>query len=98
MKNIASLRVVTFLEGISFLALLLVAMPLKYLFNLPLAVQVAGGLHGLLFLGLGLSLYQAHVDHGWRLSRLVLLFLISFVPGSFFWMDRRIVEWAEEQA
>lgn len=97
MKDVTALRVVTFLEGISFLVLLFVAMPLKYLFDLPLTVRVAGGLHGLLFLGLGLSLYQAHVDHGWRLSRLVLLFLISLVPGSFFWMDKRIVEWAEEQ-
>lgn len=98
MKNVTALRVVTFLEGISFLALLFVAMPLKYLFDLPLAVRIAGGLHGLLFLGLGLSLYHAHVDHGWRPSRLVFLFLISLVPGSFFWMDTRIVEWAEEQA
>ena len=98
MKDVAALRVVTFLEGISFLILLVVAMPLKYLFDLPLAVRVAGGLHGLLFLGLMLSLYHVQVDHGWSRSRLLILTLMSFVPGSFFWMDERIQEWAREGA
>ena len=36
-------------EGVSFLVLLLVAMPLKYLANMPMAVTIVGGLHGILF-------------------------------------------------
>jgi len=98
MKDVAALRVVTFLEGISFLVLLFVAMPLKYLLDLPLAVRVAGGLHGLLFLGLALSLYHAHVDYGWSRSRLLVLLGLSLVPGSFFWMDERIVAWSRQSA
>jgi integral membrane protein len=98
MKDVTALRVVTLAEGVSFLALLLVAMPLKYWFDWPLAVRVAGGLHGLLFVGLGLTLYQARLEHGWRLSRLLLLLLWSVVPGSFWWMDQRIVKWAREGA
>ncbi len=98
MKDVAALRVATFLEGISFLVLLFVAMPLKHLLDLPLVARVAGGLHGLLFLGLGLSLYQAHVDHGWSHSRWTLLLLMSLVPGGFFWMDARIVDWAKQSA
>ena len=43
------LRLVGGLEGISYLLLLGVAMPLKYLAGMPAMVQVAGWIHGLLF-------------------------------------------------
>ena len=98
MKDVSALRVVTFLEGISYLALLFVAVPLKHLFDLPLAVRLVGGLHGFLFLGLGLSVFHAHVDYGWGRSRVLWLLGASLVPGSFFWMDQRIQEWAREAA
>jgi hypothetical protein len=45
-----------------------------------------------------LSLYKAHADHGFGRSRSLLLMLMSLVPGSFLWMDRRIVAWTREQA
>ena len=44
------LRVVAFWEGVSFLVLLGVAMPLKYLAGWPLAVRVVGMAHGILFI------------------------------------------------
>jgi integral membrane protein len=44
------LRVIGISEGISFLVLLLIAMPLKYYFGLPLAVKIAGWVHGILFI------------------------------------------------
>ena len=50
MTALRQLRLVAFLEGSSFLVLLFIAMPLKYLAGLPLAVRVAGSVHGLLFL------------------------------------------------
>jgi integral membrane protein len=43
------LRTFSFVEGVSTLVLFFVAMPLKYLFELPLAVTIVGSLHGLLF-------------------------------------------------
>ncbi len=97
MNDAVSLRLINFFEGVSFLLLLLVAMPLKYLFDLPLAVRIAGGLHGLLFLGLGLSLYQAYVN-GWSALRVLRVLLMALVPGSFVWMDKRIAEWAADSA
>jgi integral membrane protein len=44
-------RKIAFAEGISFLVLIFIAMPLKYLASLPVAVTIVGGLHGLLFIG-----------------------------------------------
>ena len=40
---------IALLEGISFLVLLLIAMPLKYFLNFPQAVKYVGWLHGALF-------------------------------------------------
>ena len=42
-------RIIAYLEGISFLLLLGVAMPLKYHWGMPLAVRIMGSLHGFLF-------------------------------------------------
>lgn len=47
---ISRLRFVGMLEGVSFLLLLFIAMPLKYGFDMPLAVKVTGQAHGLLFI------------------------------------------------
>jgi len=41
---------ISLLEGLSFLILLGIAMPLKYVFDMPLAVRYVGWVHGLLFI------------------------------------------------
>jgi len=46
---IAIVRIAGLFAGILFLVLLLVAMPLKYFANMPLAVSIVGGMHGVLF-------------------------------------------------
>jgi len=58
------LRLVGGLEGISYLLLLGVAMPLKYLAGMPAMVQVVGWIHGLLF-----TLFVAAVLEVWRRLR-----------------------------
>jgi integral membrane protein len=47
------------LEGISYLLLLLIAMPLKYWAGEPMAVKVIGMAHGVLFIGFGLLVLMA---------------------------------------
>ena len=49
MEELKQFRWVAFLEGLSFVLLLFVAMPLKYWAGLPLAVRIVGMVHGLLF-------------------------------------------------
>ena len=43
-------RLISFIEGISFLILVFIAMPLKYLAGIPLAVKIVGMAHGVLFI------------------------------------------------
>jgi integral membrane protein len=84
------LRLFTWLEGVSYLFLLLGAMPLKYGFGLPVAVRIAGGLHGVLFLAFILGLYQAQLEYGWPKRLTLSLLAGSLVPGSLLWLDRKI--------
>ena len=48
-SSLGALRVVALLEGISFLVLLLIAMPLKYYGGIPSVTQMVGMAHGVLF-------------------------------------------------
>ena len=67
--SLRQLRLVAFLEGTSFVMLLFVAMPRKYLAGLPLAVRIAGSVHGLLFLMFMAVLYRAGSQRGWPFRR-----------------------------
>ena len=51
---LSRLRLLSIVEGTSTLLLFGIAMPLKYLANRPLAVQIVGPLHGLLFVCLAI--------------------------------------------
>jgi integral membrane protein len=99
MKNIVSiLRFLTIAEAISYLLLLVVAMPLKYVWHLPIAVQITGPIHGILFLAFAYALCQAYLLAQWPLSRAILLFLASFIPIVPFFLDGRLRSWAEDYA
>ena len=81
-------RIVAFWEGISFLLLLFVAMPLKYGFGIDAAVRIVGMTHGVLFLGYCVTLAVAAPRLGARRS--LLAFVVSFVPGGTFWLEGKL--------
>lgn len=81
------LRAVAIVEAISYLVLLFVAMPLKYVWGIPLAVRVAGAIHGLLFVAFVVALVRAADERSWPLRRSALVFATSLVPFATFWID-----------
>jgi len=87
---IGRLRIIGFLEGISYLVLLGIAMPLKYMLNLPQMVSVVGMAHGVLFVLFVIAV--AHVMWAHRKSVLWGLgaFLASLVPFGTFVLDARL--------
>lgn len=90
MSALKSFRVVAFLEGMSFLLLLFVAMPLKYLFALPIAVRIVGSAHGVLFLVFLVALLRAGLEQEWAPLRYLTAFVASLVPGGTFVLDRSL--------
>ena len=90
MTSLRHLRLVALLEGLSFVFLLFVAMPLKYFAGLPLAVRLAGSLHGILFVTFVLVLGRAALEHRWSAIRSLLAFVSSLVPFGTFVLDRSL--------
>ena len=87
---IARLRLAGFVEGVSFLILLGVAMPLKYFANLPMAVKIAGWTHGILFILFCLALWKAKRSAGWPYGETGLLLLAALLPFGPFVVDKRL--------
>lgn len=88
---IARLRSLGFAEGTSFLLLLGVAMPLKYLAGMPMAVKVVGWAHGVLFILYCLSILDVMRKERWPLSKAALAFLAAWLPFGPFVFDRRVL-------
>jgi integral membrane protein len=87
---IGRLRVIGLLEGASFLALLGVAMPLKYLAGMPTAVQYVGWVHGLLFVSYVLAILSVMSNTEWSLPRGATAFAAGLVPFGPFLHDRHL--------
>jgi integral membrane protein len=86
---IGRLRAVALVEGVSFLVLLLVAMPLKYAAGMPAAVKVVGWAHGVLFVLFLVALLQA-LEAKLPLSRAFGAFVASVLPFGTFVYDRKL--------
>lgn len=85
-------RLIALIEGISYLLLLFIAMPLKYGFGWDLAVRYVGWAHGVLFMAYCALLLLARLTVPWSFPRMILLFVVSLVPFGTFWADRRLKE------
>jgi integral membrane protein len=90
MTELKEFRWVAFSEGLSFVLLLFVAMPLKYWAGLPLAVRVVGSLHGLLFVAFLWALFRVTVERGWSVKRCLVALLSSIIPFGTFVFDRSL--------
>jgi integral membrane protein len=75
---------VAWLEGLSFLVLLAVAMPLKYIAGVPLATRVAGLVHGLAFLAYAVVLLDAFATGHWSRRTAALGLLAGILPAGTF--------------
>jgi len=79
-RSIKQLRVVGFAEGLSYLLLLFVAVPLKYLGGVALAVRVVGMIHGVLFLLYLVAVVRAGWGRRWPVVFWVEAIGASVVP------------------
>ena len=89
---IGRLRLIGWFEGLSFLLLVFVAMPLKYIWGEPGAVRVVGMVHGVLFLGLCVVLWDTMHEEGWSWKQAAVPFVASLLPFGPFLIDRRLRE------
>ena len=97
MKNpIPLLRKIGHIEAISFLVLLAVAMPMKYMLGMASAVKIVGWIHGVLFVALCLSLLQTMIVAKWSVLRAAFFFVAALVPFGPFLIDRKVRGYEQE--
>ena len=86
------LRLLGFLEGISLLILVFIAVPLKHFFGDPTLVKMVGPIHGALFLLFVLNTFSVAVEKSWRFSSETWKVLVAcMVPFGTFYIDRKIL-------
>lgn len=92
MTSLNIFRKVAVAEGISYLLLLFVAMPLKYWADMPLAVKYTGWVHGLLFILYAVCLVMAWQETKWKFGKATMIFCASLLPFAPFIVDKRLKE------
>jgi integral membrane protein len=81
-------RYVSLIEGVSLLTLLFIAMPFKYLLDIPQPVKVVGWIHGVLFIVYAALLLVVWIKYRWSLLFAAGAFLASLIPFGTFVLDR----------
>jgi integral membrane protein len=89
--SLGRLRALGWMEGVSFLLLLGVAMPLKYFAGLPMAVRIVGTAHGILFLLYVWAAIQVYLERDWPFKRLAAVLVASVLPAGPFVVDAKIL-------
>jgi integral membrane protein len=90
MTSLNLFRKVAVAEGVSYLLLLFIAMPLKYWYDMPAAVKYTGWAHGVLFILYGAFLIMAWQEQKWKFGKAALIFLASLFPFAPFFVDRKL--------
>lgn len=80
---------VSICEGISFLLLLLIAMPLKYVWDLPQMVEVVGMLHGILFVAYIMGAFYFFKPLNWSYKTLIIVAVSSIIPLGPFYVEKK---------
>ncbi|CAL1516741.1 DUF3817 domain-containing protein [Chitinophaga sp. MM2321] len=83
------LRVTAFLEGMSLLILLGIAMPLKYMADMPQPVRVIGMAHGILFLLYVVLVINVKFAHKWAIGKTLVALCASVIPFGTFYVDAK---------
>jgi integral membrane protein len=86
------------LEGISYLLLLGVAMPLKYFWDKPEFVKYTGWAHGVLFVAYAAMLIMCWAKYKWSFGKAALIFLASLLPVAPFIVERKLMKEALQNA
>jgi integral membrane protein len=85
-------RTISYIEGLSFLLLLGIAMPLKYMFEMPMPVTVTGWIHGILFILYFVVLAYVMFVEKWSFVKAVIAAIASVIPFGPFIFDAKLIK------
>jgi len=82
-------RVIAFFEGVSYILLLFIAVPIKYIFHDPTYVKLLGMPHGILFMIYIIFSFIVNIELKWNIKELFIILIASLVPLGTFYVDRK---------
>ena len=89
-------RVVSYVVGVVLILLVVVGMPLKYLWQEPVVVETVGPAHGFLYMVLLVAAFDLGRRADWSIGRMVLVMLAGTVPFLSFYAERVVTRWTRE--
>ena len=93
MPNLLSFfRLTALLEGVSYILLLFIATPVKYLYNDPQYVKMLGMPHGILFMVYIVIAVLISSDMKWNRKTLGVVLMASIVPFGTFYVDKKYLK------
>ena len=84
---IKTLRVISYLEGISYILLIFIAVPIKYYANDPSLVKLLGMPHGLLFVAFVILSLVNSKKYNWSFIKTIAVLISSIIPFGTFYVD-----------
>ena len=85
-------KTVALLEGISLLLLLFFAMPMKYIFELPIYVRIIGMAHGLLFIIYIILAIMNKIEEKWGTKKFLIICVASVIPFGTFYIEKKYLK------
>ncbi len=95
--KVGRLRILGFVEGITLLVLVFIAVPLKYLFDIPTLTKVIGPIHGVFFLLFVINALSVGVEQQWKFTKVTWRVIVAcLIPFGTFYIDRKILRKIDE--
>ena len=88
-KLLPIFRIVALLEGVSYILLLFIATPIKYIYSDPQYVKLLGMPHGVLFMAYVVLAVVISSDMKWNTRTLWVVLLSSIIPFGTFYVDKK---------
>ena len=85
-------RITAFLEGISYILLLFIATPVKYLYEDPQYVKMLGMPHGLLFMAYVVIAVLISADMKWSTRTFWIVLIAAVIPFGTFYIDKKYLK------
>lgn len=88
----AFFRLIALLEGVSYILLLFIATPIKYLNGDPQYVKLLGMPHGILFMAYIVLAIWLKPDYNWNQRTFVTVLVASIIPFGTFYVDKKFLK------
>lgn len=91
MKLLSVFRIIALLEGVSYILLLFIATPIKYMADDPTYVRILGMPHGLLFIAYIAIAVLLKPEQQWNNRTFLVILVASLIPFGTFYVDKKFL-------